>query len=480
MMKMHGWQFVYWFGAKENVERDVRKNFPEVIYHNGIDAVCGTPPIEYKNIILPCLDQNILRKFAECESTALKMMDRMGTINAFPYHERIRHFYKILRYQLAIVNKIKPNLIIFQSIPHLLYDYILYEICKQKEINTFIVEKTTIPGILYPMARFEKGFEEIVPLYKKNILLKAHSPTQLSRTTKKYLKKLGGTYPKAAPVHIKHKLKNFKKASISERISWAISIFKNGPPSSYEKLKGKRVEDYKKNNWFDFYFAQMKIKKTRRSLKKYYDSIVSDVDLSKPYIYVALQCQPEKSTSPMGGVYAHQYLMIDLLSKCIPNNWKIYVKEHISQYKSYQRAECSRTKIFYDDIAQLNNVHFVSLRLNSFELIDSAKVIANVTGTVGFEAVARGKPALVFGHNWYNACEGIFYTPTVKSCQKAISLIESGYKINPNNVKLFLYTLDQIGIRGYKDHIYEKYVDITPEENALAIAKALEKYIYTN
>ena len=74
--------------------------------------------------------------------------------------------------------------------------------------------------------------------------------------------------------------------------------------------------------------AEARGRRWRRRLKKTYDRLCSDPDLSQPYIYVALHYQPEQTTSPSGGVYVHQDLMVGLLASHLPSGWKIYVKEH--------------------------------------------------------------------------------------------------------------------------------------------------------
>ncbi len=97
----------------------------------------------------------------------------------------------------------------------------------------------------------------------------------------------------------------------------------------------------------------------------------------------------------------------------------LYVKEHVSQFKEYQAAERSKTFDFYNKIASKANVAIVPLTYTSFELIDHANASATVSGTVGWESVVRGKPALLFGHSWYRDCKGVFVTHTVEDCKKS-------------------------------------------------------------
>lgn len=60
----------------------------------------------------------------------------------------------------------------------------------------------------------------------------------------------------------------------------------------------------------------------------------------------------------------------------------------------------------------------------------------------------RGKPALVFGHTWYNGCEGMFFTPTLKDCTDAIQKIEQGYEVDHRKVRLFIQAIEEHGCRA--------------------------------
>jgi hypothetical protein len=171
--------------------------------------------------------------------------------------------------------------------------------------------------------------------------------------------------------------------------------------------------------------------------------------------------------------------MVDVLSKLVPENWKIYVKEHVSQFKVYQAAERSKSVEFYNMIASMPKVELVPLSYTSFELIDRAKASTTVSGTVGWESVVRGKPTLLFGHSWYRDCEGVFVTHTVEDCKKVIEKIKRGYTVDKNKVKCFAQVVESCSVRGYTDKIYEKMKIAPPvslEENIENLARAIHEF----
>ncbi|MGD1975416.1 MAG: hypothetical protein PVG73_15220, partial [Desulfobacterales bacterium] len=200
------------------------------------------------------------------------------------------------------------------------------------------------------------------------------------------------------------------------------------------------------------------------------------VDMNVPYIFVALQCEPERQTCPVGGVFGNQYLMVDLLSKVLPHGWMLYVKEHVSQFKEYQAAERSKTLDFYDRIAAKPNVEFVPLSYTSFELIDHAQASATVSGSVGWESIVRGKPSLLFGHSWYQDCRGIFVTHTIEDCREAIRQIQNGFQIDRRELICFAKVVESCSVRGYIDKFYGKMNIVSSEENAKNLARALHEF----
>lgn len=98
--------------------------------------------------------------------------------------------------------------------------------------------------------------------------------------------------------------------------------------------------------------------------------------------------------------------MIELLSKLVPKDWKIYVKEHVSQLQDYQAVKRSKLIEFHNTITCMPKVALVPLIHAALKLINSAKTSVTALGTIGWENVVRGKPTLLFGHSQYKNCNG--------------------------------------------------------------------------
>src|SRR3989338_2152553 len=176
--------------------------------------------------------------------------------------------------------------------------------------------------------------------------------------------------------------------------------------------------------------AVMKLfKLMKRNLLDEHRQYESEADFGKPYVYFPLQYQPELTTSPLGGVFVDQLLAIKILAAALPNGWQVYVKEHPAQLGVHGGNETAgRWLGYYKTIAAIPHVRLVPINTNTFALGDHAKATATMTGTAAWEAIMRGKPAIVFGYPWFQHAPGILRAESVEDCRRAFDKIASGFK----------------------------------------------------
>lgn len=124
-------------------------------------------------------------------------------------------------------------------------------------------------------------------------------------------------------------------------------------------------------------------------------------DLSKPFVYVPLHLQPEMTTSALGGPFKDQALAIEALARMLPPEVAILVKENPKQ-GAYMRGP-----LFFHRLRRIPNLSFVPSHTSTHELTARSLFVATVSGTAGWEAIRKGKPALVFGPSWYADLPGV-------------------------------------------------------------------------
>jgi len=467
----YGWNICYFIGRKR--QEKALKLFPQAVFHTRAEIRRNLAPDGCEAVKPSPLDKPLLLALSAYESIFLKMMDRQNYDGLLTYQKRISSYHSQLMYWKGVLEHFKPDVVVYRITPHRSHEYPLYALCSIMDVQTVIFERTSLPGFVYPVRYFEEGSEIIRREYAKALEMNNHQEVSLTPETLSHLENLSKTYADAMPFHLRYKLKHFKKAG---DIGGTMSILlQTGKDIAKAFLHKKPDSDRVPNYMHKIYHTNMGRFK-RKKLLAHYHRLAKEVNLAVPYVFVALQCEPERQACPVGGLFSNQYLMIDMLSKLVPEGWKIYVKEHPSQFKDYQAAERAKPIEFYNMIASMPKVELVPLTYTSFELIDSAQASTTVSGTVGWESVVRGKPTLLFGQSWFQDCKGVFLINTVEDCKEAIQKIKNGYKVNMSEVKCFAQVVESCSVRGYTTKIYAKARTISPEENVENLARAIHEF----
>ncbi len=472
MYEKRNWEPVYWVTTPYN-KKHVKEVFPQSICQDYMDATRGIY-VEINNFKYDgILDDKIIKQYIFYEKTALKMMDRMDpTAYAFNLSERLELYYEFLYYWINAIETLKPDFVVFSESPHALFQYVLYAVCVEKKIKILRFTPTHIEGLTFLSSAIDETPSYILSAYE---VYKKKDNSNSYAVSKRYIEKNRGTYRDAMPYYMKEitgskgsKQKIFTYAKKAKR------FVTNSIITAYKRSSLHNL-DSRTTNW-DFLQYRIRGFFIKKRLRRVYESLAVSADMKRPYIYVALHYQPEKTTSPEGGIFVDQWLMIMMLSALAPKNWAVYVKEHISQFSGSLYGEQGRNKNFYQKIAKLKNVFLIAVDTNSFDLIDHAQAVATVTGTVGLESVIRSIPVLSFGYAWYQPCYGVFNIKTKEDLARALESIEAGYEVDSMKVDTFLYTIESIAFPGYLNPGNKKGVDIDEKTNIENLSRCLLEY----
>jgi hypothetical protein len=486
IQREHGWDVAYWTGG-ERMGPAVANAFPGAVFHSMMAAARGLPAPTLEDMPPAAVDQSLLDAMAPYESLVLKMMDRMDTGGSFLFQERVDFYHRLLCYWEAVLDRLSPQVAVFSSMPHLIYDYLLYLLCRRRGVATLMFDPISIPGTMLTLDSLEQGSRELRQRYQQ--LLAEGRKSTLSPAVQAYYEGLRQNYSQGMPSHMRGYLerramdkaatswksrlvKMVHPASIAQSARKASDYLWAPPPANYLKIKGVPLEEswMGGRQWRRYRRERGRVK---LELQRRYEKLTSVPDLREPFIFLALHYQPEKTTSPQGGWFVHQELVSDLLIRNLPAGWRLYVKEAVGQFAPYYRHDPSDRARFYQRLVSHPQVKLLPLGIPSFGLIDNCRAVATVTGTVGWEAVARGKPALIFGHAWYRGCEGVYYTPSQEACSAALAEIARGVAVDQEKVRLFFNAAEQVSMVGYVERSGAKANSLTAEENAKALAAAL-------
>lgn len=456
LWKKHGMEPVYWIGFTDpNSEEIVSKELPGVPFQSYYDAWRGTfcEEIEEraKNIHINIDELNSLSRF---QLQAYTMMNRLD-INRYSFNliEREQHFLNLYKRWCACLDLFKPDVVLSAVVPHRTYDYVLYLVCQIRGIkfysfnNTLSLEWSFILPSIYSVEDF---FSETYEKYKKQIISVEDLATDLQN---QYNRVSSKNYDDAVPLYMNRHNKNDK----ADR-----NIFKLF--SRFYKKYGRNlftgkisVNMYKKPNlnWEESEFTALQLYKLNRknvqykdSLRKYYDTLCTNLNEKDKYILVSFHYQPEATSCPVGDIYVNQQLIVETILNNTPDDVYVYIKEHPQQFQSHMNGHTCRIKAFYEELAKCSRVKFMPLNLDSFYLMKNALAVATISGTVGWEAAVHKKPVLIFGLAWYEGMEGVLRITDSGSAKKIMDFIHE-YKYNENNILAYLMALQEKSINSY-------------------------------
>jgi hypothetical protein len=399
-------------------------------------------------------------------------MDRLDPgylpFKSFDYNSRIRHYYRLLSYWYHVLNELDIDIAIFESSPHTVGDYVLYEVLQELEINKIVFYSSLSSDLKLIKTDLNDGF---------HLDYSPHEDYNISKKLRSKISLIQSDYDLAQPTYQKQKSTNslwnfannrFRKADrsldglIAELILSLRGLNKRHP-NSFIKTRAGTVENNVTTR-FLYYLYRMLAFNKRRVLKKHYESLAVEPNLNSEYIYLNLHYQPEKTTSPDAGHFVHQYLIANLLSKSLPNHVELYIKEHPSQFSADLFGEQGRKTNYYDDLLKLDNSKLIRMSMNQFDLVDNALAVATCTGAVGWESLVRGTPVLSFAQPWYAECPGCYNVTNYENLCQAIDLI------------LYQNDTNITDVLNYAGLVESKSLDFNPNvKNANSLAKSIEK-----
>ena len=474
LQQEHGYEPVYWIGySHDDSEKLVPNAFSNVIYHSLIDALKSIFPQEIADrFTRSYINIDFLKSNASYELQTIKMMDRMDLDRySFNFMERQRDFRNYLKYWTACINYLKPDLVVSGNIPHTVFDYILYLLCKFNKIKFVAFCWSTFLGRVIPITDIssigdilDKEYIRILKSGSGIELLKQNQPDEIIESYEKV--KLD--YASAVPDYMKEQLIEHKKSSsllrlakkfildvyrFNDRYFGEDGFLKKGMPIIF-KQQSKSIAN-SNMTILNYSIYKLKANAYKNKLKKYYNSLVSEPNFNVPYVIVNLHYQPEMSTSPAGDIFVDQLLCIEVLAKYVPDDYLIYVKEHPSQFYAQTDGHAGRILEFYDDLIAYPKVRFMPMAMDPFQLIKNSRAVATVTGTSGWEAMVLGKPVINFGLSWYENYAGVLKIVDEKSASIITQFIEN-FKFDERDLFAYLNAFSKKSVKAYAHPGYKE------------------------
>src|SRR3989344_3657991 len=135
-LKNRGHEGPYWVGTGAGDKRAI----PDTVNHEHYAAWAGNPALGVDINEFHPPGKELIEKMYKTESIILTMMNKK--FDALGVDERRHIYYNMLQYWDGVLAKYKPDAIIFPVVPHTVYNYVLYELAKLRNIKTLMFAET--------------------------------------------------------------------------------------------------------------------------------------------------------------------------------------------------------------------------------------------------------------------------------------------------------------------------------------------------
>jgi len=297
------------------------------------------------------------------------------------------------RFFEKVLEEIKPDFLIIK-----LTDYhrnhLLAEMCKNSGVKILMLmpSKLGFRGVIG--TDFNKFDNEVYLeslIFDKNVEELLSNSDVFKQTTK--VKTMGDD------VSIRKK--------ISVAFDWIINVYNDEYKQRYDHLGKTRSK-------LIYTKISSLVKSRHRKNFLYRNSILKIPDNEKS-VYFPLHVEPERTIDIDAPFYSNQLNVISLISKALPIDYNLYVKEHFNM-----RLRNWRDVSFYKKILTLPNVKLLNPSLKPNEIIRKSDLVITIAGTTGLEAALNNKPVIVFADVVYSSLSSVFRVEKIEDLPQLI------------------------------------------------------------
>ena len=366
-----------------------------------------------------------------------------------------QNYYRISTDTLgSILVENKIDSVLFLNIPHLFYDTLLYQVAKAKGIETLIVTQSLLPNYYYSLHSVDDC--GILPPLSLNKIIDPMTNEWRETSDWFYMQNIKQGHGELGALGVRGIIHLFVFLLTTSPLKlWRLAYI-------LRLLKSMRKISSAFPEWRDPFAKFFHVKQLA-----YFENLIeferAEINLDRKFVYFPLQLQPEMTTSSLGSRYSDQILAIEQLAKIIPTDCFIYVKENPKQTGKM------RGPMFFHRLRRISSVRILPSHANTHTLTNHAVFVATVTGTVGWEAIRKGKKVLVFGMAWYRCMPGVI------EYHKDIQFEEiCNLTFNHSELERYVGWLISRAHVGVIDPKYGSSVEnFEPETNAQIVAETL-------
>lgn len=447
--------------------KEFKKASPRSAIAVNFDLMSGDVPVGL-DVEPDSVSEALICQLSAFEGAALQLLDRRN-FDGRSVQDLRSLYLKYISLWNGILSSYLPDVVVLHVAPHQGHDFVLYHLCRARNIPVLIIDRTYINERMYIRCGLECGVQVPADLIGQEVIRVAQSTV--------------GEHASTSNEKLNQEINNFESIRRELRLPALIRLI-----VSRELFRShwKRVTNtvhgvsQRRPLGITLRFQELCGRIGIRRAMNFYESVCKRPDLTQPYVYFALHYQPERTTVPDGGFLSDQLNLVAMVSRSLPRGWMLFVKEHPRQFRRGLTWHKGRNIEFYSQLLRLPSVQLVPLDVSSEQLIQNCRVAATVTGTTGWEAVQIGRPALVFGYPWYINCPGVHRITNADECRTFLDQVANNLvTIRDQDTKAYLQLLDKFTFRACPSLYALSKSKMTLSENSNAYALAIHSAIRT-
>ena len=324
----------------------------------------------------------------------------------FQYDEILVLLEQFCKFFENVLDEITPDFLIMRPTDHL-ENILLHKICKNKGIKILTINFSRLWYLYF----ISDNSEKIEPSIDHDIFD--------SKSFDDY-QNLLEWYPKQQE-NARNQFKISKYKKIKTMFTF-LSLINSKNYQNHFSHKGRttrRVFSTQLVNMIKSYKRQNFINK----------NLIYAPNFQAPFVYFPLHYQPERTTLILSPYYTNQLEVINSISKALPIEYKLYVKEHPMQIN-----QGWRDIKFYQNLIDIPNVQFLHPSVSSLDLIKHCSLVISITGTASLEAAFYQKPSIVFADTIFSKLSSVHRLETIEELPHTIrTSLKNQVQINDIN-----------------------------------------------
>ena len=347
-------------------------------------------------------------------------IDYYNTFYKFSDHEISEIMEKECRLFEEILDEVKPDFFITTQTafrPH----HLFYLLCKKKGIKVLMLNSANWGKHCYISGNYHK-LDNFNELFTNRKALPTTFNDIQNRLESKILSK------KVSKFYQSHKNSKIKLMQAAFQLLVLSDNSNEKTHYTYYGRKKLKVLLSEINN---------SIKRWYR--KKYIDqNFLQEIIDDKPFIFLPLQQEPERSLLLSAPDYKNQIETVEYVSKCLPENFLLFVKEHPTQGSGRDWREISQYKALQNN----PKVRLIHPSVPADEIIKKSKLVISVSGTIALESAFLNTPSITIADNDYTLIPSI---SRLNSKNELQGLIENSLekKVEPSSIGKYLDILEE-------------------------------------